>query len=830
MSRNRSLRRALLAAATLGLAGLPAVAGATDGNLYHFGPSVWAVSPPFGASWEGPAMKVQAGAATPGVGNMWEMNWGCPVGGSEIAQVRFGGLRTAVPSSLEVRVTGNRHVLWAVSDASLPQSPAGGRFYGVDLPPGHCNVHLALTQVESRAQHKRTYFIDGPGVLVRDVTPPNAAWTHLSGGWFNAIERPLDVRWSVNDNFGADGVGLQQVIVGGRALWAGHPGVGDHRLDLGLGAVGDGIHGVEVRVDGDGTGGASIGGAVHIDRTAPTLNTTAPGHPGTPRRVDLGWEAHDATSGVAAGRVEIAHSGGWLGLTDFAGAGKHARQATVPEQVPDGSHAWRAVAGDNAGNTRVTTGAGAVIVDTTAPTVAVHASPAGWVRAADIDATLGDNLERLLGLGVAEVHVNAATDGRATGEWKRVRNAPATPGRTVIPVPLEGVADGVHLVRITLRNGGSFGAHLAGTATVTLRVDRTPPVVPAARFASAGGGLLRADWTAEDATSGMARMAVQWRDGAHWRTLGEHTVGQGAGHMAVDAAALGVGERQLRVLATDAAGNSAAREGTAVIATAKAASTLPSTDRDAAAPTGGGTTIIERPGAADRGAPAPSQAADPFARLRTARLSLGVAGARVTKRADGRTVLVRALTVGGRARLAVRLVDRDGRPIAGTEVEARGRRGAVVGKGRTGADGRARLMLRPEAGAVLRVGVPAGGALLPARARADVRLRVRPRITLRRQGGAVRTGERVVFTGRIYPAPARLRLTSRKSVTLEWLDPIRRVWRPVVNAPVRRDGTFSIPWRFALRGVPVPMRARVPAEIGWPLMPALSRPLTVVPR
>jgi len=434
MSRNRSLRRrALLAAAALGLAGLPAMAGATDGNLYHHGPSVWAVSSPFGASWEGPAMKVQAGAATPGVGNMWEMNWGCPVGGSEIAQVRFGGLRTAAASSLEVRVTGNRHVLWAMPDAWLPQSPAGGTAYAIDLPPGHCNVHLALTQVESRLQHKRTYFVDGPGVLVRDVTAPNVTWAHLSGGWFNATERPLDVRWNVNDNFGADGVGLQQVIVGGRALWAGHPGVGAHRVDVGLGSVGDGIHGVEVRVAGDGTAGASVAGTVHIDRTAPSVSTSAPGHPGTPRRVDLGWAAHDATSGVAAGRVEIAHAGGWLSVADFTGPGGHSRQATVPDQVPDGSHAWRAVAADNAGNTRVTTGAGAVIVDTTAPTVAVHASPTGWVRAADIDATLGDNLERLLGLGAAEVHVNTATDGRATGEWKQVRSAPATPGRTVIP-------------------------------------------------------------------------------------------------------------------------------------------------------------------------------------------------------------------------------------------------------------------------------------------------------------------------------------------------------------------------------------------------------------
>jgi len=259
---------------------------------------------------------------------------------------------------------------------------------------------------------------------------------------------------------------------------------------------------------------------------------------------------------------------------------------------------------------------------------------------------------------------------------------------------------------VVLRNGGPFGAHLAGTATVTLRVDRTPPVGVGGDVRSAGNGLLRADWTAEDATAGMARAAVQWRDGAHWRTVGEHAVGQGAGHMVVDVAALGVGERQLRVLATDAAGNSAAREGTTVLTAATTAPTA--AGRDIANPAGGGTTI-ERPGAADRGAPAPSQAADPFARLRTARLSVGLAGARVTKRPDGRTVLVRALTVGGRVPMATRLVDRDGRPIAGAEVEARGRRGAVVGRGRTGADGRARLVLRPEAGAVLRVGVPAGG-------------------------------------------------------------------------------------------------------------------------
>lgn len=128
------------------------------------------------------------------------------------------------------------------------------------------------------------------------------------------------------------------------------------------------------------------------------------------------------------------------------------------------------------------------------------------------------------------------------------------------------------------------------------------------------------------------------------------------------------------------------------------------------------------------------------------------------------------------------------------------------------------------------IGVPSAGGLR--RLPADVRLRVRarPRVVLRRSRGPVITGERVLFTGRVYPAPGRLGLSSGKGVVLEWRDPIRGVWRPVVNAPLRRDGTFTIPWRFALRGLAVPMRIRVPREIGWPLTPGLSRAIVVTPR
>ena len=43
-----------------------------------------------------------------------------------------------------------------------------------------------------------------------------------------------------------------------------------------------------------------------------------------------------------------------------------------------------------------------------------------------------------------------------------------------------------------------------------------------------------------------------------------------------------------------------------------------------------------------------------------------------------------------------------------------------------------------------------------------------------------------------------------------------------MNARIRGDGTFSIPWTFGLGGLTIPMRVVVPAEVGWPLLPVRS--------
>ena len=49
----------------------------------------------------------------------------------------------------------------------------------------------------------------------------------------------------------------------------------------------------------------------------------------------------------------------------------------------------------------------------------------------------------------------------------------------------------------------------------------------------------------------------------------------------------------------------------------------------------------------------------------------------------------------------------------------------------------------------------------------------------------------VLFTGRLSPSPAELGFGSRKTVVLEWMDPLRRTWRPVVNVRATRVQLLS---------------------------------------
>lgn len=433
------MRRPWFALGAAALLALPAQGVANDGPLYLYGASpAWAVRSPFVASSPEPGtFQLSAPAAAVGAGRVWEMNWGCPLPGTEFAAVRFGALRTAAASSLQVEVLGNGNLLWAEPDSAMPQSPAGGRQYDVGLPPGLCNIHLALDQTETRQQHARTYFVADPRVLVRDVSPPSVSITGLSQGWLGA--GPLHVAWNANDNYGDDGMTGQRVAVAGVVRWSGAPGAGDHAVDLELGSLPDGPQPVTVTVDGDGTRAGTASGTAWIDRTPPTARALHAATPGTPGAITLGWTAADATSGVVSARAEVnaapdgSGSGEWIPVGAAAAAGT--ASVIVAPPVPDGVHAWRVRTVDAAGNVALSPGPGPVVVDRTAPAVELHSVPATWIGALNLDLTATDALAPALGLGATEIDVNAAPDGSADGEWLRRSTSTGPAGRRIVACP-----------------------------------------------------------------------------------------------------------------------------------------------------------------------------------------------------------------------------------------------------------------------------------------------------------------------------------------------------------------------------------------------------------
>ena len=627
---------------------------------------------------------------------------------------------------------------------------------------------------------------------MRDVAAPAVSIGPLASGWLTGAAS-VQVGWTAADNFGSDGISA-----------AADPDRRTGPLDRRAGgrdrtwstcrspACPTACTPSTVQVDGDGTGGASAGGAISLDSTAPTTSGLTADIPGVPGAVSLGWTAEDNLSGVAGSRAEInrAADGGTGGAWESVASTQAGGRKSVALQglaLADGVHAWRVWTTDAAGNSAPANAPGRIAVDTTPPKVEVHSVPLGWVNRAEVDMTATDNLQSALGIGSTEIDVNAAADGGESGEWLRRSTSAAPAGRRVVPVDLTGLENGRHSVRIVVRNGGPFGSALATEKRAVLKVDALDPSIARATFSPGGSRPMNVGWVADDVHAGVATATVQWKDGGAWRTLASEKASDGAGSLVVDVSALPAGERTMRLIVADAAGNTAARTGTATIIG-----------------TGAGTT-----------------AADPLKRLRDAYLSVAVAGARTDLRGP-RAVLVRRVDAGGLVRISGRLLDRTGRGIVGAEIQVRDPRGRIIGRGLTRAGGGFAIDARPVGGGIVRIGVAAGRKLLPRRTSVDVRIDVRPAVGLSASSTVVVAGEQILFSGRLRPSPAQLGLGSRKGIVLEWLDPVRRIWRPVVNARIRGDGTFSIPWTFGLGGLTIPMRVVVPAEVGWPLLPVRS--------
>lgn len=797
----------LAAAAITSVAGT--AAHATDGNLYTQGQGGFSTGALATASQVNAAtVQVNAAAsASATTGTAWSMNWGCPVPGSEIAAVSWNALRYAAASSADLQLKANGGTVWAEGDAGIPQSPAEGRNYGIGLPGGVCDLKLEIVQTEQRKQHARVWWIGGPGVVVRDVAPPSAAINSVPAAWISGGQQAARVAWQASDNFGSDGIGSQRVSVDGEVRWAGAPGQGQMATDVPLDGLADGVHRVHLDVDGDGTAGAGGDATVRVDRTPPEIgemNTTFDNASG---RATIAWSAADATSGLANATAEVnaagdgSTSGTWVGSGTATRASAGQRITRIAGTgMADGVHTWRVSARDDAGNTLQEPAQVPIVVDTQTPKIDMVPIPAAWTSTLPLDVTLHDNLESVLGLGDLDIEVNIAADGTSHGDWVLMSEESHAPGREQMQVPLTGLGDGTHQVRLKLRNGGPFGQTLVAQRLGLVRTDLTPPDVARAALTVLADGRVRMIWSADDVRSGVERVRLQWLDGWTWRTVTERPASDGTGIVTLDPALIPDPEARMRVQVGDVAGNVRAME----VAMPEVA--RPATPSQPAAP---GTTTP--PGS-------PKHMAD---EAREGILTLGLEQGSV-EMIEGAEYRTTSITYGQAIVVTGRLAAKDGGPLAGFAMVAR-QSGHDVGSAVTGPDGSFRLRAVPRQSGPVDVGVPDGSSVVPIPSGPRVGVHVGATVTLMASSHeATAKGAPIVFRGKVAPAPG-----AAKAVVLEWRDPFRRKWRPVVNARTKADGSFTMSWRFQASGLTVPFRVRVPKEMGWPLGAGMSKNVTV---
>ena len=798
----------LAAAAITSVAGT--AAHATDGNLYSQGQGGFSTGALATASQVNAAtVQVNAAAtASATAGTAWSMNWGCPVPGSEIAAVSWNALRYAAASSADLQLKANGGTVWAEGDAGMPQSPADGRTYGIGLPGGVCDLKLEIVQTEQRRQHARVWWIGGPGVVVRDVAPPTAAINSVPAAWISGGQQTARVAWQAFDNFGSDGIGSQRVSVNGEVRWAGAPGQGQMATDVPLDGLADGVHRVHLDVDGDGTAGAGGDATVRVDRTPPEIgemNTTFDNASG---RATIAWSAADATSGLATATAEVnaaadgSTGGTWVGSGTATRTSAGQRITRVAGTgMADGVHTWRVSARDDAGNTLQEPAQVPIVVDTQTPKIDMVPIPAAWTSTLPLDVTLHDNLESVLGLGDLDIEVNIATDGTSRGDWVLMSQESHAPGREQMQVPLTGLGDGTHQVRLKLRNGGPFGQTLVAQRLGLVRTDLTPPDLARAALTVLPDGRVRMIWSADDVRSGVERVRLQWLDGWTWRTVTERPASDGTGIVTLDPALIPDPEARMRVQVGDVAGNMRAME----VAMPEVA--RPATPSQPAAP--GATTP---PGS-------PKHMAD---EAREGILTLGLERGSV-EMIEGTEYRTTSITYGQAIVVTGRLVAKGGgSPLAGFAMVAR-QSGRDVGSAVTGPDGSFRLRAVPRQSGPVDVGVPDGSSVVPIPSGPRVGVHVRATVTLMASSHeATAKGAPIVFRGKVAPAPG-----AAKAVVLEWRDPFRRKWRPVVNARTRADGSFTMSWRFQASGLTVPFRVRAPKEMGWPLGAGMSKNVTV---
>ena len=219
-----------------------------------------------------------------------------------------------------------------------------------------------------------------------------------------------------------------------------------------------------------------------VDNTAPaTVTLAAVGTPLT-GNVNFSGTATDngGGSGMAGWTVQYSPAGTstWTDLCSDNGA-PYACTGNV-DSIADGLYDFRAVATDNAGNTRNSTVQTNRRIDTAGPTVAITSPTSGSVK---------DTIT-LTGTATDPVGVTSTTFQyrQGAGAWLTICTD-ATPAYTCGTIDTNGVPDGTYELRMQATD--TLG-HTSTSATVAVIVDNTSPTATNVQAAN-GGTLGRVD-------------------------------------------------------------------------------------------------------------------------------------------------------------------------------------------------------------------------------------------------------------------------------------------------------------------------------------------------
>jgi hypothetical protein len=284
--------------------------------------------------------------------------------------------------------------------------------------------------------------------------------------------------------------------------------------------------------------GVSVGSA--RDWTPPTVTVDDPGS-GVRGTVTVTATATDDTSGVASVVLAVASagSGAWSTLcTDSTAPWACAWDTTA---IPDGAYDLRAVATDAEGNTATSAVVTTTVVNGAKVVLAPVTSPTGTVPTLSATVT------------AAGAPGTLVFEQRLTGSSSWTTACPAQPGPTATCTPA-GLTSGTWDLRVVATVGTAI---LVDTRDAVV-VDLTDPTVILTAPAGTLSGTVTLGATAADAHTGVTGVAFQYRaSGAtSWTSCGSDTSAPYT--CALATTALADGSWELRAVATDLVGHTAA--------------------------------------------------------------------------------------------------------------------------------------------------------------------------------------------------------------------------------------------------------------------------------